>query len=74
MEALIMLNEAAKILDRSPSMVRWYHNEGVLPAMRTSGGVRLFKRRDVEHLAEKLRAKHQTQGAQPSEAEHESES
>ena len=54
---LMMINEAAKIIDRSPSMVRWYENEGRLPAIRTSGGVRLFKRSDVEKLAGELRAK-----------------
>jgi len=61
METLMMINEAAKIIDRSPSMVRWYENEGILPAMRTSGGVRLFKRSDVEKLAKKLRAKERLQ-------------
>src|SRR5262249_4061392 len=57
MEPLVMISEAAKIIDRSPSMVRWYENEGRLTAMRTSGGVRLFKKRDVEKLAEELRDK-----------------
>jgi DNA-binding transcriptional MerR regulator len=64
MEPLVMINEAAKIIDRSPSMVRWYENEGILPAMRTSGGVRLFKKRDVEKLAEKLRTKKRAKGAE----------
>ncbi len=57
MKPLVMISEAAKIMDRSASMVRWYENEGRLTAMRTSGGVRLFKKRDVEKLAEELRGK-----------------
>jgi predicted site-specific integrase-resolvase len=68
METLVMINEAAKIIDRSPSLVRWYENEGRLSAMRTSGGVRLFKRRDVEKLAEELRAKRQAKADVRSDA------
>jgi len=60
MESLVMTNEAARIIERSPSAVRWYENEGRLSAIRTSGGVRLFRKRDVEKLAEELRAKERT--------------
>jgi DNA-binding transcriptional MerR regulator len=54
---LILINEAAKLLDRSPAMVRYYEQEGKLPAIRSSRGVRLFNRCDVEALAKELRAK-----------------
>ena len=54
---LILSSEAARILDRSASAVRYYEEMGLLPATRTSTGVRLFVRADVEKLAKELRAK-----------------
>ena len=60
MEPLIMVNEAAKILSRSPAAVRFYVAEGKLRALRTNRGVRLFRRRDVEKFARRLLGKEKT--------------
>ncbi|MGH8594618.1 MAG: MerR family transcriptional regulator [Gammaproteobacteria bacterium] len=38
------------ILGLSPDMVRIPNDKGILPAMRTVNGHRLFKREDVEKL------------------------
>jgi excisionase family DNA binding protein len=51
----IMLKaEVARFLGKSSETVRLYERRGKLPAMRTAGGVRLFKRADVLQLAELL--------------------
>jgi hypothetical protein len=54
---LILSSEAARVLNRSTSAVRYYEATGVLRVTKTAGGVRLFRRKDVEELAERLRAK-----------------
>ena len=42
----------------SPQQVRNLADTGVLPSVRTAGGVRLFRRRDVERvLAERKKSK-----------------
>ena len=51
---LLLINEAAKLMQRSSSMVRLYEASGRLPAIRASGGLRLFKKSDVEKLAREL--------------------
>ena len=48
---LMTTGEAARLLRLSPDMVRWLEREGRLPALRTTNGVRLFRRCDVERLA-----------------------
>lgn len=48
---LMTTGEAARLLKLSPDMVRWLEREGRLPAQRTTNGVRLFRRSDVERLA-----------------------
>jgi excisionase family DNA binding protein len=53
----LTVNDAAKLLDRSGEAVRVYERQGKLPAIRTAGGVRLFKQADVESLKQKLEAK-----------------
>jgi DNA-binding transcriptional MerR regulator len=58
---LLLCSQAARILGRSTSAVRYYEATGVLPVMKTTAGVRLFRRGDVQKLALKLRAK----GAEP---------
>jgi DNA-binding transcriptional MerR regulator len=61
---LLTVSAAAKILDRSGQAVRGYERDGKLRAIRTTGGVRLFREGDVLKLAEKLRDKdHQAEGA-----------
>jgi excisionase family DNA binding protein len=52
----LLTNEVARILDVSADTVRHLERMGRLPALRTSGGVRLFNRCDVERLARERRA------------------
>ena len=47
-------NDAAKILNRAPATVIYYHKIGRLEAERTQSGMRLFSRTEVERLAAKL--------------------
>lgn len=47
---LMTTGEAARVLGLSSDMVRWLEREGRLPAERTTNGVRLFRRGDVEQL------------------------
>ncbi len=49
---LLTSGEAAKILNKSPGMVRVYEKDGKLTAQRTIGGLRLFRERDVVALKE----------------------
>jgi len=48
---LMTTGEAARVLDLSADMVRYLERTGRLPAQRTTNGVRLFRRGDVEQLA-----------------------
>jgi MerR family regulatory protein len=57
-ELFLEPNDAAKRLDRSPSTVRRYSEEGRLaPAGRTLRGVRLYRAEDVEVLRRELQAR-----------------
>ena len=47
---LLLTTEAARILEVSPETVRLWERNGRLPALKTSRGVRLFKRSDIERL------------------------
>jgi MerR HTH family regulatory protein len=51
----MLTSDAARALERSPDRVRQYERAGRLPAVRTAGCVRMFRRRDVERLARELR-------------------
>jgi excisionase family DNA binding protein len=51
---IMLTAEVARFLGKSSETVRLYERRGKLPAMRTAGGVRLFKRADVLQLAELL--------------------
>lgn len=55
-DELMTVSDAGRILGLSPDMVRRLADEGQLRLMRTVGGVRLFRRSDVERLAEERRA------------------
>jgi excisionase family DNA binding protein len=48
---LMMAADAGRILRVSVDMVRLLARDGKLPFTSTVGGVRLFRRADVEHLA-----------------------
>jgi excisionase family DNA binding protein len=49
---LLTPSDAARVLGLSPDSVRVLSDSGRLPAMRTVSGRRLFRRGDVDRLAE----------------------
>ncbi len=51
MEQLLGVADAARILGVVPATVRQMERDGRLPAMKTAGGVRVFRQGDVERLA-----------------------
>lgn len=51
----ISLKEAAAIIGVHPSTIRLWTNKGILPAHRTQGGHRRYKRLDMELWAEHVR-------------------
>jgi DNA-binding transcriptional MerR regulator len=52
-DIFLTVTEAARILNRSGESVRNYERRGILPASKTARGIRLFRQRDVEALAER---------------------
>jgi DNA-binding transcriptional MerR regulator len=56
-DELLLTSEVGKILKISPDWVRGLERTGRLPALKTPGGVRLFKRCDVERLAREREAR-----------------
>jgi excisionase family DNA binding protein len=52
LESLLSVADASRILGVTPQTVRQMARQGTLPiATRTEGGIRLFRRADVEQLA-----------------------
>jgi len=60
---LLLAGDAAKRLGLSSDMVRVLERRGKLRAFRTPAGVRLFRARDIEALAERRRQERETRGA-----------
>ena len=54
---LLTTFDAARILDCTPDLVRHYNRIGVLAAMKTIGGRRIFRRDDVERLRDERQAR-----------------
>ena len=54
--------DASRILGVTPAAVRLMHKRGELPATTTAGGMRLFRRADVERLAAKRAARRESGG------------
>ena len=52
---VLMVGEVARIIRRCEDTVRRLADGGVLPAIRTSRGLRIFERRAVEEFAARLR-------------------
>ena len=50
-QEFLITSEAAKILERTPAMVRYLERTGKLKAHKTPSGVRIFEREEVERLA-----------------------
>jgi DNA-binding transcriptional MerR regulator len=61
-ESFVTVCEAARILNRSAESVRAYERKGILPAVKTSRGMRLFREGDVRELAVKQSAKERAVG------------
>ncbi len=54
MNTLLTPADAARLLGCTPATVRQMENKGTLKAAaKTEGGIRLFRREDVERLAKK---------------------
>ena len=54
---IILTSDAAYILKVAPDTVRYLERTGRLPALKTSRGVRLFNKEDVERLARQREAR-----------------
>jgi excisionase family DNA binding protein len=52
-EELMTSYDASRIADVSAATIRLWANRGKLTAIRTTGGVRLFKRSEVEAVAQR---------------------
>ena len=50
-------SDAARLLNRASDTVRYYERTGKLEAIRTHGGMRLFRLEDVEKFAAEQKAK-----------------
>lgn len=58
MQDIVSVGEAARILQRSEATVRNWTSVGILPAFRLAGtGQRLYRRVDVERVAQERRGK-----------------
>jgi excisionase family DNA binding protein len=65
MESLLSVADASRILGVTPQTVRQMARQGTLTvATRTEGGIRLFRRVDVEHLAAERATKTRRQAEQ----------
>lgn len=53
-EKLLTVTDTAHRLNRSGETVRNYERRGILRALRTTSGMRLFREKDVAALAAKL--------------------
>lgn len=61
-EQFLMVGAVARRLERSVEAVRGYERTGRLPAIRTAGGVRLFRSTDVERFAAELAQRRRSSG------------
>ena len=50
MSEILTVSDAARLLGVAADTVRYYERHGYLPAEKTPGGVRIFRRCDVERL------------------------
>jgi excisionase family DNA binding protein len=53
-DIFLTVTEAARILNRSGESVRNYERKGMLPAVKTARGIRLFRESDVRAFGERL--------------------
>ncbi len=51
MSDFLSTNDTAKLLGKARDTVLYYERMGKLTPVRTQGGIRLFRRSDVERLA-----------------------
>ena len=50
MQTFLSTSDVAKLARRSPDAVRIWERRGLLRAVRTLGGIRLFARKDVDQF------------------------
>jgi excisionase family DNA binding protein len=58
MDDFLTTNAVAKLMNIAPDTVRFYERTGRLVALRTTSGIRLFRREDVEDFIAKRNAIH----------------
>ncbi len=63
---LMTTGEAARVLGLSTDMVRLLERDGRLPSRRTTNGLRLFRRGEVEKLAAERARAAASRGSAPS--------
>jgi len=64
-DKLIAATEAGRILNKSAESARVYERKGILRALKTARGMRLFREADVRELAAKqMRPKEETQNSE----------
>ena len=63
MAEVLTVSEAARELDVAAQTIREWADRGKLPAIRTSGGQRLFQRADVERVRQERRTAHGNEAA-----------
>ena len=56
MNELLTVSEAARELSKCSETVREWARRGRLPVIRTEGGLRIFRREDVEQMAQQIRS------------------
>jgi len=61
-EELMTATPAAQILGCSSESVRRFEGEGILPAIKTPSGLRLFREGDVLRLRHERRSKEKSNG------------
>jgi len=59
-EEYLTAGAAAKLLNLSSASVRGFERKGLLPAIKASGGLRLFREADVRKFAAERRARSST--------------
>ena len=62
---LILTTEAAQLCSVAPETIRQWERDGILPALKTGRGVRLFDRDDVERIARNREQRGKVRSSEP---------
>ncbi|MBM3449872.1 MAG: helix-turn-helix domain-containing protein [Armatimonadetes bacterium] len=66
----LLLGEAARMLDLSPTGLRWLCDVGRVPSFRTPGGVRLFREHEIERYRAQRAEAGQVSQSEKKKADH----